>query len=84
MVKLQIGGNSDNFDVDNGNIEVVESNDDTVKSDTEISREMTTATTSGLQNHQLVREVNVGRGREVIAAHSGYAGSLCLVVRRPG
>ena len=35
-------------------------------------------------NGQLVREVDVKRGREVIEAHSGSAGSICLVVRRPG
>ena len=32
----------------------------------------------------LVEEVDVRRGREVLRDASGTAGSLCLVVRRPG
>ena len=78
MVKIQIGGNSNKCD--NRSIEIVLPND-TVQTDGEASR---VTTMSGLLNHQRVQEVNVCRGREVIAAHSGSAGSLCLVVRRPG
>jgi len=59
--------------------------DEDGKKDAGTTTTTTSSTASAIRHpHPLVQEVDVRRGREVIEAHSGSAGSLCLVVRRPG
>lgn len=84
-MKLKIGGGGRDGDESHHSDDSFDKIDRVEDEKKEAASKTTTPTAESIRRaHQpLVQEVDVRRGREVVQAHSGSAGSLCLVVRRP-
>lgn len=75
MVELEIGGSACSGASSSGTEEILDNAENN-----EINKNALTTDRPPL----LVREVGLRRAREVLRTMTGSAGSLCLVVRRPG